>query len=185
MSCNLLLIMRSTYLGLIFVSAALAIGGCTLLNAEPFTNQVNPPVNPIDARAIALQPAPAAQAQTKPAVSQTTVTRYKIDDQCQALQPTDLTVPAATSLDSTIQTIVGDRSNGNFRISGYRINRDAATKTATLDLRLPPDSARSIYSLSHCEQFALLGELRQTLIANSAWQITTVNFQVQGENIEY
>lgn len=181
--------MRSTYLGLMLLAAALTTGGCAILNAEPSNDSDNsgqPPVNPIEIRAIAPPlTQPASPEETARPSDQVTITRYKIDAQCEKLLPTDLNVPTATSLDSTIKTIVGDRSNGDFRIADYRIKQDTATNTVTIDLHLPPDAARSIYSLSHCEQFALLGELRQTLVANSTWKIDSVNFQVQGKMFEY
>ncbi|MGB2925975.1 MAG: hypothetical protein WBB82_11795 [Limnothrix sp.] len=122
-------------------------------------------------------------AATEPTV---TITRYKIDSQCNKLVPTELEIPADSDrLDTAVKIIVGDRSNGDFRIAGYRLNLDESTKTATLDLRLPLDAPRNIYSLSHCEQFALLGEIRKTLISNADGAIDNVIFQIQGQPFAY
>ena len=179
--------MRSPFLSLLICATAVTASGCGLLVAETSTQVVarideaanREPIEPAPA------PEPVAIATPEPTEPMVTVTRYKIDNQCNTLVPEDLDVPAAAPLDKTIAEIVGDRSNGDFRIAGYRIKLDEATKAATLDFRLPIDSPRSIYSLSHCEQFALLGELRETLIANADWDIQTVNFQVQGQDLEY
>lgn len=169
-------------------AVSFALPGCRLLIAETSTEVVDrleetvpetipePSVKPIESEAIA------ALDSTLPTV---TITRYKVDDQCNSFIPEDLTVPEANSLQETVAKIIGDRSNGDFRIAGYRLQLDKNTDTLTLDFRLPIDSPRSIHSLSHCEQFALLGELRETLIANNEWNIETVNFQVQGQIFQY
>ena len=179
--------MRSPFLSLLICATAITASGCGLLVAGTSSEVAarideaasSEPIEP------ALAPEPVAIATPEPTEPMVTVTRYKIDNQCNNLVPEDLDVPAAAPLDETISEIVGDRSNGDFRIAGYRIKLDEATNTATLDFRLPIDSPRSIYSLSHCEQFALLGELRETLIANADWEIEAVNFQVQGQDLQY
>lgn len=180
--------MRSPLLAVLVCVASLAMAGCGLLVAETSSqvadrlDETLPEATPKSST----DPAqPEAIATLDPNISTVVVTRYKIDNQCNTLIPEDLQVMADNSLDDTVAKIIGDRSNGDFRIAGYRIKLDKATNTLTLDFRLPIDSPRSIQSLSHCEQFALLGELRETLIANGDWNIETVNFQVQGQDIEY
>ncbi|AFY37544.1 hypothetical protein Lepto7376_1187 [[Leptolyngbya] sp. PCC 7376] len=181
--------MRSPFLTLLLCATALASSGCGLLIAETSTQVVarideataSQPIEP----QVTPEPQAIAPVESEPDVPTVTVTRYKIDSQCNALVPEDVDVPAVAPLDETISKIVGDRSNGDFRIAGYRINIEESTKAATLDFRLPVDTARSIYSLSNCEQFALLGELRETLIANAEWDIDSVNFQVQGQDLQY
>ena len=180
--------MRSSLFAALVCVASLAVSGCGLLVAETSSevaarlDETIPDSTQEKASPVA---EPEAIAAIDPNIPTVIVTRYKIDNQCNNLIPEDLSVPAENSLDEMIGEIVSDRSNGDFRIAGYRINRDEATKTLTLDFRLPIDSPRSIYSLSHCEQFALLGELRETLIANSEWNIETVNFKVQGQDFKY
>ena len=179
--------MRSSLFAALVCTASLAISGCGLLVAETSSQvaaRLDEP-SPESTQQSVPTPEPQAIAAIDPSIPTVTVTRYKIDNQCNNLIPEDLSVPAENSLDEMIGEIVSDRSNGDFRIAGYRLNLDETTKTLTLDFRLPIDSPRSIYSLSHCEQFALLGELRETLIVNSEWDIETVNFQVQGQDFQY
>ncbi|NJN74407.1 MAG: sporulation/spore germination protein [Limnothrix sp. RL_2_0] len=171
--------MKSALLGLLTLLPLIGGTSCGFLIAETATQPNS------TARIVATEPKPTVP----PAIAAAptvTITRYKIDHQCQELLPTDLAVPVDSDpLDIAVKTIVGDRSNGDFRIAGYRLNIDENAKTATVDLRLPLDFPRSIYSLSHCEQFALLGEIRETLIANSNSKFNTVIFQIQGQPLEY
>lgn len=167
--------MNKTYLSLLLISLTMGLGSCALIVAEPTTPQaseqskVTPPI--------------IAKIQPQETTPKVTITRYQVDAQCQALKPTELTVPQVKSLEKTIETIIGDRSNGDFRIAGYRLALDPTTGVATIDIRLPLDAPRTIHSLSNCEQFALFGELRETLTQNSAWNIKTVQFQLQGQTI--
>lgn len=170
--------MKFALLGLLTLLPLIGVTSCGLLSAETATPSKSP------ARIVATEKPATPQAIA--AAPTVTITRYKIDNQCQELLPTDLAVPADSDpLDTAVKTIVGDRSNGDFRIAGYRLNIDENAKTATLDLRLPLDFPRSIYSLSHCEQFALLGEIRETLIVNANGKFDTVIFQIQGQPLEY
>lgn len=182
--------MRPPLFAVLVCAASLALSGCGLLVAEtssPVTEQLEQtlPEYPLEPEVSSTEQEPEAIAILDPNISTVTITRYKVDNQCNTLIPEDLQVTADNALDDTVAKIIGDRSNGDFRIAGYRIQLDKSTNTLTLDFRLPIDAPRSIHSLSHCEQFALLGELRETLIANNDWNIETVNFQVQGQAIEY
>ncbi|OKH13832.1 hypothetical protein [[Limnothrix rosea] IAM M-220] len=177
--------MRLPFLGFLLSASTLITSGCGLLVAETSSQVAVRLSADIVSQPEKITPQSPAIAAVKPDIPMVTVTRYKIDRQCNNLVPEDLDVAAAASLEETIETIVGDRSNGDFRIAGYRMAIDESTKTATIDFRLPIDSPRSMYSLSHCEQLALLGELRQTLVANADWNIDIVTFQVQGQNLQY
>ncbi len=177
--------MRLPFLSFLFCATTLITSGCGLLVAETSSEVANRLSEDLANQPEKVTPPAPAIAAVEPSVPTVTVTRYKIDRQCNELVPEDLEVAAAAPLEETIETIVGDRSNGDFRIAGYRVDIDESTNTATLDFRLPIDSPRSIYSLSHCEQFALLGELRQTLVANANWDIENVIFQVQGQGLQY
>jgi hypothetical protein len=171
--------MKSAFLGLLTLLPLIGVTSCGLLSAETAT-QTNSSARIVTADPKPPEPPAIAAAPT------VTITRYKIDNQCQELLPTDLAVPVDSDpLDTAVKTIVGDRSNGDFRIAGYRLNVDENAQTATIDLRLPLDFPRSIYSLSHCEQFALLGEIRETLIANANGKFDTVIFQIQGQSLKY
>ena len=181
--------MRAPLLSVLFCVTSVALSGCGLLVAETSSQvaerlEETLPSSPPE-KVLTPVSEPEAIAALDTDIPMVTVTRYKIDNQCNDLIPEDLQVAADNSLDDTVAKIVGDRSNGDFRIAGYRIKLDKATNSLALDFRLPVDSPRSIHSLSHCEQFALLGELRETLIANSDWNIETVNFQVQGQDFQY
>ncbi|MFM6472207.1 MAG: sporulation/spore germination protein, partial [Dolichospermum sp.] len=54
---------------------------------------------------------------------------------------------------------------------------------ATVDIRVSPESKRQLFSLSSCEQFALFGSVRKTLMSNSEWKIKDVSFTERGEDI--
>jgi len=50
----------------------------------------------------------------------------------------------------------------------------------TIDLRVARDSPRRLQSLSLCEQKALLGSLKETLINQPDWGLATVRFTQRG-----
>lgn len=176
--------MKSKLFGLLLIFAPFSLSSCGLIIAE-----TTKPANTIPSKNFIKKVIPETVITVKSEINENSptvaVTRYKIDQQCNGLVPTDLEVAATKSMEKTVETIIGDRSNGDFRIAGYRLNLDPVTKVAILDLRLPLDAPRTINSLSHCEQFALFGELRETLTKNSAWKINTVQFQSQGEAIQF
>ncbi|MEA5571247.1 hypothetical protein [Calothrix sp. UHCC 0171] len=111
----------------------------------------------------------------------TEVTVYTSDTQCQELVPQKIPVSAQAPVVGAVGKVLEGRDNGDFSLSGYRVNVNNGI--ATVDLRLSPNSKRILTSLSSCEQFALFGSLRKTLTSNSQWKIKDVRFTEKGEEI--
>lgn len=111
----------------------------------------------------------------------TTVNIYKIDSQCVNLLPQKTTVTKTRSMEAAIAKVLEETDSGDFSIAGYRVSREG--ERAIVDLRLPANSKRSFHSLSSCEQLALFGGIRKTLLNNAQWQIQSVQFTEKGEEI--
>jgi hypothetical protein len=126
---------------------------------------------------------PVAANPTTSPTAPVTVTLYKVDSQCETLVPETAQVPGDRALEETVGKILSAQSNQDFQLGGYRVN--IANGVATVDFRLTPSSRRQMVSLSTCEQFALFGSLRKTLIENSQWQIKSVRFTERGEELEF
>ncbi|QHG16989.1 sporulation/spore germination protein [Nostoc sp. ATCC 53789] len=111
----------------------------------------------------------------------TNVTLYTSDSQCQDFISEKVSVPAEEPVANVVSKILEKRDTSDFSLSGYRVN--IKNGVATVDLRISPESKRQIASLSSCEQFALFGSLRKTLMSNSQWNIKKVRFTERGEDI--
>ncbi|WP_404800422.1 sporulation/spore germination protein [Atlanticothrix silvestris] len=109
------------------------------------------------------------------------VTLYTSDVQCQKLIPQQVSVPAAEPVTGAVGKIIEERDTGDLSLSGYRVKVENGT--ATVDLRLSPQSKRQLLSLSSCEQFALFGSLRKTLTSNTQWNIKEVRFTERGKEV--
>ncbi len=116
-----------------------------------------------------------------PTTQTTNVTLYTSDAQCQELIPQQVTVSAEEPVTSAIGRIIEEQDTADFDLSGYRVQ--VQNGVATVDFRLSPLSKRQFVSLSSCEQFALFGSLRKTLVSNSEWNIKEVRFTEQGKEI--
>ncbi|MBU7582848.1 MAG: sporulation/spore germination protein [Nostoc sp. TH1S01] len=182
---------------LIVVAIAASLGSCSS-NPTPTSSKIdaeaptptattNPSPNPSQSPSMAqlrakntkIEPLDAApKTETSKTVN---VTLYTSDTQCQELIPQKVEVPAAEPVTSAVGKIIDDRDTADFSVSGYRVN--VRNGVATVDLRLSPQSKRQIASLSSCEQFALFGSLRKTLMSNSQWKIKDVRFTEKGEEI--
>jgi len=111
----------------------------------------------------------------------TTVTVYRLDDQCQEYVSETVRVPEQQALQTVVGQILSRQTFLGFELSGYRVDYDPARATVTIDLRLDPESFRRLVSLSSCEQQAIFGSLRQTLTRDPQWQIDTVQFTDRGQ----
>ncbi len=111
----------------------------------------------------------------------TDVTVYTSDAECQELVAQKTPVSSQEPVAGAVGKVLEGRDNGDFSLSGYRVN--VKNGIATVDLRLSPNSKRILTSLSSCEQFALFGSLRKTLTSNSQWNIKDVRFTEKGEEI--
>jgi hypothetical protein len=66
-------------------------------------------------------------------------------------------------------------------IADYTVERSG--NVATVDFQLNPQAQQSVSALSLCEQFALFGSLRETLVQESSWGIKTVRFTEGGKEL--
>ncbi|MBE9201993.1 MULTISPECIES: sporulation/spore germination protein [unclassified Nodularia (in: cyanobacteria)] len=123
---------------------------------------------------------PAATSQT-PTSQTVKVILYTSDNQCQELIPQQVSIPAAEPISSAVGKIIAEQDTADFDLSGYRVQ--VQNSVATVDLRLSPLSKRQFVSLSSCEQFALFGSLRKTLMSNAEWNIKEVRFTEQGKEV--
>jgi hypothetical protein len=113
----------------------------------------------------------------------TTLNIYHADSQCETLVSEKVAVPADNSVETAIGKVLEHRSTSDFSLAGYRVNVNSSTGVATVDFRRSPNSQRQFVSLSSCEQFALFGSLRKTLMENGQLKIKEVHFTEQGEEI--
>ncbi|OCQ92174.1 hypothetical protein BCD67_19700 [Oscillatoriales cyanobacterium USR001] len=111
-----------------------------------------------------------------------TVTIYEVDSQCQALIPQKVSVRREHPIEAAVSKVLEQQYTSDFDLS-YRVILDRSQRLATIDLRIPANSKRQLASLSSCEQLALFGSLRQTLIGNRGWQIQKVRFTEEGQEI--
>ncbi|MEO0824596.1 MAG: sporulation/spore germination protein [Cyanobacteria bacterium J06639_16] len=108
---------------------------------------------------------------------------YRVNSTCNDFVAEPARVDADQALQGAVRQILSDQMQAEFGLAGFRVSVDADTQIATVDFRLSPDSLRQFVSLSTCEQMALFGSLRQTLLQNSQWQVEEVEFTERGEAI--
>lgn len=134
------------------------------------------------------EPAPVAEAiaafqaqaqQTVPPAGSAPILLYRLDNQCQDYLPEATLVDPEQPITDAVGQILLNQDIIAFDLSGYRVSR-STDDTITIDFRLDPDSQRQLVSLADCEQKALFGSLRQTLI-RSEWGISQVQFTNRGE----
>lgn len=124
---------------------------------------------------------PASTPQPADAVKTITLNIYRTDSQCETLIPEPVAVAAETPVTASVGNVIAQVSSGDLDLTGYRVNLNNGI--ATIDLRLSPDSQRQFISLSMCEQLALFGSIRKTLLENPRLNIKDVRFTDQGRDI--
>ena len=155
------------------------------------TPQTNPqPTSTIDLTEPATQ-RPLSTAQSSPendpssasSTQRVTITIYRIDSFCENFIPEPIRVNPDRAIEQAVGKVLESEENSEFELAGYRLKVDPANGVATVDLRLSPNSPRKLVSLSDCEQLALFGSLRETLLGNPEWNIETVQFTERGQEI--
>lgn len=126
---------------------------------------------------------PASTPQATDAVETITLNIYRTDSQCETLIPEPVAVAAETPVTASVGNVVAQVSSGDLDLTGYRVNLNNGI--ATIDLRLSPDSQRQFVSLSMCEQLALFGSIRKTLLENPRLNIQDVRFTDKGQDIVF
>jgi hypothetical protein len=113
-----------------------------------------------------------------------TVTLYPADASCSAFMATPVELPRAQALERAVGQLLGHASVQTIPITGYRVEQ-RLSGTVRVDLRFAPDMAQSVYDLSRCEQFALFGSIRATLLQNPQWQVSQVIFTQRGKELAF
>lgn len=118
-------------------------------------------------------------------VNQTAITIYQVDTQCQSYVSQRIQVNRQTPVQAAVGHILMTQDVAGFEVAGYRVSVDDKKHEATVDLRLMSTSPRPMTALSICEQMALFGSLRQTLLQNDDWNIQSVRFLERGQEIVF
>lgn len=111
-----------------------------------------------------------------------TVTVYEPDPECKTLVGKPIVLPAENSLLAALSRVLDQQFTKELNFS-YRVNVDQNTGNAIIDLRVSPNSKRTLTSMSTCEQLAIFGSLRRTLTANPVWKVQQVQFTSRGADI--
>lgn len=164
-------------IGLLAIVAAGNITDRARADWMPDVNQTPPPLIPsVD------ESTPIAPPQPR--------TIYRADLFCQTLEPQVVELPMVENpgdrqaeIAATIGVVLKQWTGSDLGIVGYRVTvRD---RVATIDLRRDPNTARPWIGLSTCEQFALFGGLRETILNESDWAIDRVEFLSLGEPLAF
>lgn len=140
---------------------------------EAVSSQMVQPFNPV-------APALAAAAASDSTV---TVTMYKVDNNCQSLNPETITGPDNQLMSSTVNEVLKQQVFTSLGLVGYRLRIDRTLGVATVDLRTSGNDRQKLQNLSSCQMLGLFGGVRQTLTSYTPWQIRTVRFTELGEDI--
>ncbi|HLO47276.1 MAG TPA: hypothetical protein VK211_02485 [Kamptonema sp.] len=159
-----------------------SLNSCTTLPPEQQESipPIPPPIGTPKPQSLTISTPPEFQPPATPDSVRARI--YKVDNQCQALIPETVTLPAAHSIEAAVAKVLEQQYTSDFDLS-YRVILDREQGLAIIDLRIPRNSKRQLNSLSSCEQLALFGSLRQTLTSNRGWQIKKVLFTEEGEEI--
>ncbi|MEM8641910.1 MAG: sporulation/spore germination protein [Cyanobacteria bacterium P01_G01_bin.54] len=163
------------------LSSGLLLGACServMDVAAPSSTSapraITPPVSPS-----APAPTPSLRLQS---TAEPTLSVYRAAADCETFEVERVAVPEAT-LEHAVGAAIAQFQTADFPLAGYRVQAQPERQSVTIELRLPPDAPRTFDSLSLCEQFALFGGLRQTIIHFAPDQIQTVEFKVQDRAI--
>jgi hypothetical protein len=164
----------------------LLLAGLTGCPRPPASDAPSAATSPTPAATAAIAPAttPAQSASPAPTPDPNLVTvkLYAVNDLCDGFVSEPVQVPKRQAMDAAIGKVIAAQRNADFNLAGYRVSH-TGDGIVTIDLRVAPDSKRQIVSLSSCEQLALFGSLRQTLIRNPQWQVKSVVFTERGKAI--
>ncbi|MGG6240549.1 hypothetical protein ACQ4N7_18140 [Nodosilinea sp. AN01ver1] len=182
--------------GAIFLALLGLLGGCAVATGgtatAPNTASSNDAAIATPFESIALAPSPAEalvnasrlmQAKARRLVAPAdpvAVDLYTLDERCENYRREPILVPRPQSMETTVDLILAEQAIPELTLSGYRTRFDPETKIVTIDLRVARTSRRVLQSLSVCEQKALLGSLRETLVNQPDWKIESVTFTNRG-----
>lgn len=140
---------------------------------ELASKQVMQPFNPV----------PQVLASSAASESTVTATVYKVDNNCQSLNPETVTGPDNQLMSSAVNELLKQQVFSSLGLVGYRLRIDRSLGLATVDLRTSGNFRQKLQNLSSCQMLGLFGGLRQTLTSYTPWQIKSVRFTELGEDI--
>lgn len=85
-------------------------------------------------------------------------------------------------MEAAVGRVLAQQQSSDFELSGYRVLR-RPNGEVVIDFRLPANAKRQMTSLSSCEQLALFGSLRQTLLRHRPWDVKLIRFTDRGRAI--
>ena len=141
---------------------------------ETASNQVVQPFNPVP---------PVLATETAALDNTVTVMVYKVDNNCQSLNPETVTGSDKQLMSSAVNEVLKQQVFTSLGLVGYRLKIDLNLGIATVDLRASGNSRQKLQNLSSCQMLALFGGVRQTLTSYAPWQIKSVRFTELGEDI--
>ena len=161
----------------------ITLNGCSSLGPQkiiqqplrPQTNVQNLPQKPMP---------PKPRPKGRKVTPGTTVFLYSVNRTCETLIPKKVVLSKSKSMDQAVGLMLKQQDLSDLGL-GYRVKLDPKNCVATIDLRTSPHAKRQITSLSICEQLAIFGSIRHTLINNSQWGIKKVNFTNLGQEIVF
>lgn len=170
---------KTYFLPFILVAMAFSISSCSS-SPRPNSTSINieTPNSTTNPREALKTP---GRTSVTPISQSVKVILYTVDRECQELISEQVPVPAEEPITGVVGKIIKKQDTADFDVSGYRVQVENGI--ATVDFRLSPLSKRQFVSLSSCEQLALFGSLRKTLLSNAEWNIKEVRFTEQGKTI--
>lgn len=115
-----------------------------------------------------------------------TITLYTPTAICEGFQTEEKAIVEDKAIPQIVHFLIADQTSNllDFELAGYRIQPGEKGNSITIDFRRKPDAQRHFISLSMCEQLALFGSLRKTLLENPALDIDSVRFTERGRLIQ-
>jgi hypothetical protein len=114
-------------------------------------------------------------------IETTSLNIYQLERDCKVFGTHLVVLPKDQALDSAVQETLDANATSEFAIASYRLTLSG--DVATIDLRHATGSDRLFTSLSDCEQQALFGSLRRTLMDNGQLGVAQVRFMSQGKEL--
>ena len=114
-----------------------------------------------------------------------TVTLYTPTANCDRYETVAKAIAADKAIPQIVHFLLTDQTPHllGFELAGYRVQPSDQGDRVTVDLRRAPHAQRPFMALSICEQLALFGSVRQTLLNNPALGINDVQFTERGQAI--
>ena len=122
---------------------------------------------------------------TVPPADPITVEIHRLDKQCEDFVTEARVVSQADRLHQTITAVLQGYAAPHLDLSGYRTAIDADRGHLTIDFRVSAESQRLLQSLAVCEQKAIFGSLRRTLLSQPDWGIHSVALTNRGADLVF